>query len=496
RYVDPGYTGKDGNRPGLKRLQDDAKYSMFEKVVVFRLDRLARKLRLILEIEEKLKEHGIGLHSVKDTIDTSTTMGRTVFQVLGLAAEWEREAIVDRTKNGRLQRYKDGCWAGGKPPYGYSYDKDSKKLVIDKKEAMVIRRIFTEYNSGKSLAGIANALNGDRIPPRWSKGKGWRPNAIRHIVLNPVYKGTQILNRHQHISDIARVDMSKAIIVDVPHIISEEEWQLAQEHLVANKRVRPVRENKWLLQGMITCGLCGMSFKAEGSPRYRYYSCRGRLKQHRLDGSPRCTSPRHNADWLEEQVWQRVEAIVNDPNNLNPLLRETIDSLRNREEELRARILPIDEQLVQIAEQKMKLADDWVVSNMNAERFHELRQSLEKEETRLTSIRAEIDPAQIQELESTRGLLRFWQGQMESMAWNTEEEDGRMVRLVDTPHKTVLRLAGLESASLSESMQFPATRRELLQKLQVQVVVFHDRIDVKAIFPIEPVYHQKCTSTY
>jgi len=133
---------------------------------------------------------------------------------------------------------------------------------------------------------------------------------------------------------------------------------------------------------------------------------------------------------------------------------------------------------------------------MNAERFHELRQSLEKEEIRLTSIRAAIDPSQIQELESIRGLLRFWQGQLESMAWNTEEEDGRMVRLVDTPHNTVMRLAGLESTSLSESMQFPATRRELLQKLQVQVVGFHDRIEVKAIFPIEPVYHQKCTSPY
>ena len=75
RYVDPGYTGKDGDRPGLKRLQDDAKYSMFEKVVVFKLDRLARKLRLMLEIEEKLKEHGVGLHSVKETLDTCNRWG-------------------------------------------------------------------------------------------------------------------------------------------------------------------------------------------------------------------------------------------------------------------------------------------------------------------------------------------------------------------------------------------------------------------------------------
>ena len=244
----------------------------------------------------------------------------------------------------------------------------------------------------------------------------------------------------------------------------------------------------------MTCGLCGMSFKAEAHPNHRYYSCRGRLKQHRLDGSPRCTSPRLNADWLEEQIWRRVEAIVNDPNILDPLLRETIESLKNREEELRARILPVEEQLAQVAEQKTKLADKWVTSNLPPERFHQLRQDLEKEEARLTSIRASIDPAQIQELESTRGLLRFWQKQVDSMAWNTEEEDGRMVRLVDAPHRAVLRLAGLESAELSEYMRFPATRRELLQKLQVRAVVFHGKIDVEALFPIEPVYHQKCTS--
>ena len=71
-----------------------------------------------------------------------------------------------------------------------------------------------------------------------------------------------------------------------------------------------------------------------------------------------------------------------------------------------------------------------------------------------------------------------------------------MVRLIDKPHETALQVIGLEDKNVSESLHFPATKRELLDKLQVRVVVFRDRIEVKAIFPIEPIYSQKCTSPY
>jgi site-specific DNA recombinase len=64
RYIDPGYTGKDGERPGLKRLLADADLGVFDRVVVYKLDRLARNLRLLLEIEVKLKKSGVFLYSV------------------------------------------------------------------------------------------------------------------------------------------------------------------------------------------------------------------------------------------------------------------------------------------------------------------------------------------------------------------------------------------------------------------------------------------------
>ena len=180
--------------------------------------------------------------------------------------------------------------------------------------------------------------------------------------------------------------------------------------------------------------------------------------------------------------------------NAEPLLKETIESLRNREEDLRARIMPIEEQLSDIAEQKSRLANDWVRQNMEVEKFKELQQSLDQEEARLKSIRSNIDPAQIDELEQTQSMFRFWNRQLQSMAWNLETEDGQMVRTVDKPHYNVLRILGLDNIDMTKAFQFPSTRRELLDKLQVRVVVFSEkRIEVNAAFLVDPIICQKCT---
>jgi len=94
-----------------------------------------------------------------------------------------------------------------------------------------------------------------------------------------------------------------------------------------------------------------------------------------------------------------------------------------------------------------------------------------------------------------RGVLRFWTSQLQSMAWNTETEDGSRVRVVDKPHRIALQIVRFEDQDISKVMGFPSTRRLLLDKLQVRVVVYYDRIEVKAIFPIETINCQLCTPT-
>ena len=131
--------------------------------------------------------------------------------------------------------------------------------------------------------------------------------------------------------------------------------------------------------------------------------------------------------------------------------------------------------------------------NMDPNKFKEYQHSLQQEEARLKSMRTEVDPAQIEELQRTKGLLKFWQSQLKTMVWNTEDEDGQKVRIIDSPHLNILKVVGLENKDIN--MNFPTTKRQLLDLLQTQLVVFEDRIEVKAIFPIEPLGHQLCAST-
>jgi site-specific DNA recombinase len=494
-YVDPGFTGKDGNRPALKRMLADAKLGLFNRVLVIKLDRLSRNLRLLLEIEETLKQSGVSVASIKESIDTSVAIGRTVFQVLGLVSEWERDNIIERTKAGRLQRYKEGKWAGGPVPFGYDYDRETKKLVINANEAIIVKRIFNEYINGGTLNGVASSLQRDHIPPRSTHSMGWRLNAVHNILLNPIYKGNQIVNRHCHIADIKKVDMTKAIEIAVPPIVSNDLWQKAQNRLSTNVHNKPAKRGEYLLQGLITCGLCGYVFKSDKNKDKRFYMCRGRMKDKHLDGSEKCKAPSFRADWLENEVNGRLKALIDDPNKLTQVIRNSINTLRLREEELNARIRPIDEQLGHINQQKSKLADDWIICNMDKVKYQEIRSTLDKEESRLKLIRSNIDPSQIAELEKTQVQLRLWENQLKDLSWNLENEDGSKIRSFDGPHNIAASAIRLDDDSLSAVVGFPTSPRQLLDLLQVKLVVFNDRIEVNALIPMQPIELQRFTST-
>jgi hypothetical protein len=85
------------------------------------------------------------------------------------------------------------------------------------------------------------------------------------------------------------------------------------------------------------------------------------------------------------------------------------------------------------------------------------------------------------------------------MAWNLEdgaiEDKSVMVRIMDEPHNTVLKLLDIGDNDLSERMQFPTTQRELFDKLQLRLIVFKDKIEVKAVFTMPDITRQECTLT-
>ena len=223
------------------------------------------------------------------------------------------------------------------------------------------------------------------------------------------------------------------------------------------------------------------------------------MKSNHLDGSPRCKNRYLRAEYLEQAVLTRVMDIINDPNKLKPMLVDAIDKPKGRESSLEARLLPIEKRLKEIAERKSRLVDKFVIDNMEPEKYKVAQQNLEKEEARLLALRKDVVPNQLAELESTRGLLRFWQNQVNSMAWNLEdpaiEDKSVMIRTMEVPHNTILKLLGIGDIELSDKMQFPTTQRELFDKLQLRLIVFKDKIEIKALFPMPDIKNQECTFT-
>lgn len=106
-------TGSARSRPQLDQMLDHLRAG--DVVVVTKYDRLARSLKDLLEIVEAIRDQGTGFRSLAEDIDTTTPAGRLIFHVFASIAQFERERISERTREG-LQAARKRGRVGGRPP--------------------------------------------------------------------------------------------------------------------------------------------------------------------------------------------------------------------------------------------------------------------------------------------------------------------------------------------------------------------------------------------
>lgn len=122
-------SGKNDDRSGLLRALAAAERREYDVLVVWKLDRLARSLRRLLEVVDTVTALNIGLVSLRDPgIDTTTPTGRLVLQILGAVAEFERELIVERVRAGVERVKATGKTRSGKPIGRPSRDVDPERV--------------------------------------------------------------------------------------------------------------------------------------------------------------------------------------------------------------------------------------------------------------------------------------------------------------------------------------------------------------------------------
>lgn len=121
-------TGSARHRPQLDRMLDQLRVG--DVVVVTKYDRLARSLKDLLEIVEQIQEKGAGFRSLAEDIDTTTPAGRLVFHVFASIAQFERERIAERTREG-LEAARRRGRVGGRPPALSSAQKAEVRRMRD-----------------------------------------------------------------------------------------------------------------------------------------------------------------------------------------------------------------------------------------------------------------------------------------------------------------------------------------------------------------------------
>lgn len=338
------------DRPGFSRLQEDVLNSNpnsppFDMVAVFKIDRFARKLKILLEIIDFFKDHNIQFISVHESIDTSTPFGRAILGIVGVLSELEMETINLRMSGGRKESILNGTFVGNTPPYGYI--KEDKILKILPSEAEIVRQIYDFILIEEApLNAICKYLEERQIESpgvsavKLHKRKGkirkksnpyfWSTPTLTKILTNEVYTGKYYYDKHKSHTLLPKSEWKVSPYRFDP-IIDDGTFYRVQEKLEARKKtyIREIKpdDHVYLLGGLLKCACCyklprdektGMqSWHGEpkeigkGSGKYSYYyKCR---RKNSSKSSIRCGSLPLPAEQIEQYVVDRMSELLANP---------------------------------------------------------------------------------------------------------------------------------------------------------------------------------------
>ncbi len=186
--VDEGRSGKDLKRPALQELLARCDRGEVGDVIVWKLDRLTRRTRHLLSLVEDLfLARHIELHSVSESLDTSSPHGKFVLTLFGGLAQMERELIGERTRSALAYKRQQGQ-PTSHPPYGFKSNGSRETMVPVPRELVIVRRILHHWRLGQSYRTIAAKLTADGVPTK--QGGQWHHSTIGKVVQRREYYET------------------------------------------------------------------------------------------------------------------------------------------------------------------------------------------------------------------------------------------------------------------------------------------------------------------
>jgi site-specific DNA recombinase len=475
-FRDDGYSGASLKRPALDRLRDQVNQAAFDRIILTAPDRLARKYVHQMLLIEEFEKYGCQVEFV-DRPMSNDPHDQLLLQIRGAVSEYERNLIVERTRRGRLQKYKAGTllpWT--RPPYGYQLNPDHPRdpggVRTDENTAWVVTEIFRRYGEeSTSLQGLAKQLMREGISSPWGNSR-WNMATLGGILTNPSYTGTVYAGRHRSKPREGRQSPLKPIgkrgeshtttppedwlaVCSIPALVPKEQFEVVKLKLAQNQSfaTRHNTSHTYLLRALVSCGECRTACIARTQGKYSYYTCRAKSHPVVSARDAVCHARFIPAGQVDELVWQDLCQVLQQPQMIERALQRAQcgewlpQELATRRESLRRA-------KVSLANQLERLTEAYLAQVLNLEEFKRRRADLE--------------------------------GRVESLAVQLHQLDhsvNRQKELSGLVDSVTAFCAKVQSSLTEASFE---QKRQLIELLIDRVVVKAEEVEIRYVIPTSP----------
>ncbi|QCZ42428.1 recombinase family protein [Levilactobacillus brevis] len=265
-------SGSKTTRTGLQQLRESVERPDVKWLFVYRLNRLARNLKLLLSIFELCQTNNVKVVSKMEPEITETASGQLQLSIFGAVAELERSLTLENQANALAEKKRQGEVLSSRVPYGYVYR--AKHAIVDPETAPVVQWLYQQYScSDMGYRRLTAACN-------------------QHFGVNLKQAHVAGILRNEHYTDSES---------NYPTLIDQKLFNRAKTKRL-NQQSKKTRGDAWL-HGKLVCPVCGRKLLVvsviKPKRRYRYYRCHQR--DHTFSVSGRM---------IEQLVWQTLTSLA------------------------------------------------------------------------------------------------------------------------------------------------------------------------------------------
>jgi DNA invertase Pin-like site-specific DNA recombinase len=278
-YADEGISATNTKkRDEFKRMIADCRAGKIDMIITKSISRFARNTLDCLNYVRELKELGIGIIFEKENINTLDAKGEVLLTILSSLAQDESRSISENSTWGIRRRFEKGQHKMSTKRFlGYDTDEDGK-LIVNQKQAEIVKRLFAEYLHGKTTDYIKRIFESEGVK-NWDGGTKWQSTTIGSMLENEKYKGDTLLQKSYTVDFLTKKRVQNEGEIQQYYIEDDHEaiiepwfWECVQ--LEIKRRKRYLEEHgtnsysnnteKNPFASKIICGECNKVFTRKG----------------------------------------------------------------------------------------------------------------------------------------------------------------------------------------------------------------------------------------